>query len=253
MSSWASFFVALFALVQVWAIGLWRRFFRRGTLDIFETGRIEVGYSTLGPTLGLHGTLRAVNRDQFVQGVGLVVTRERDGARHEFPWDVFRGGQKGSEGFAVELPAGFMVSTVLPYRYNILFSDTETRRDIENLLAPVRETWVAKLAAAPPVDDDARLGLFTEYQAEPTHFTTHAELVHALYWNPGWYTLEMSVQTSRPAVPHSRNWRFELSDENVSLLKLNAISSLAFACGFNDANFNFAYPPYESSEPQLAR
>jgi hypothetical protein len=35
---WASFILAVIALVQVWVIALWRRFFRTGSLDIHETG-----------------------------------------------------------------------------------------------------------------------------------------------------------------------------------------------------------------------
>ena len=82
LKGWGSLIVAAVALVQPWVIGLWKKFFRPGTIDIHETGTIEVGYSGFGPTIGLRGTLRAVHRDQFVRDIQLAVAKLKDDSKH---------------------------------------------------------------------------------------------------------------------------------------------------------------------------
>src|ERR1700682_1369881 len=90
LKGWGSLIVATVALIQPWIIALWRKAFRPGSIDIHETGTIEIGYSSFGPTVGLRGTLRAVHHDQFVRIIDLTVIKEKDAARHFFPWVVFR-------------------------------------------------------------------------------------------------------------------------------------------------------------------
>ena len=62
LKGWGSLIIATVALVQPWMIALWKRFVRPGTIDIHETGTIEIGYSSFGPTIGLRGTLREIGR-----------------------------------------------------------------------------------------------------------------------------------------------------------------------------------------------
>jgi hypothetical protein len=249
---WASLIVAVIALVQVWVIALWRRFFRRGSLDIHETGLIEVGFSQFGPTIALLGTLRAINHDQFVRRMRLVITRRRDGARHSFDWESFRGGaSSGQIGF--ETPASFLVSTAEPQRFNVFFSDTETREEVGTWLQRTSLAWQAKLLedseqhAEDPEDDEARLrALYEEFQGEEAHVDTYTELTRITYWNAGQYGLVLQVETSRPERRYERRWEFTLTDEDAESLRLNAISTLRVTCGFAEgARFNFAYARYE--------
>src|SRR5438552_10322360 len=98
LKGWGSLIVAVVALIQPWVIALWRRFFRPGTIDIHETGTIEVGYSGFGPTIGLRGTLRAVHRDQFVRDIQVAIAKVKDGSKHSFEWVVFRAEKLTSTG-----------------------------------------------------------------------------------------------------------------------------------------------------------
>lgn len=116
--------LAAFAVVQVWLIAVWKHFVLSGRLGIFKTGRLEVGYSTFGPTVALNGTLRAERKTLFVREISLTVTRERDGSSHRFEWTAFRSTQLrigSSDPVTLELPAGFNVSPEQPYRYHIFF------------------------------------------------------------------------------------------------------------------------------------
>jgi hypothetical protein len=244
VTAWLSFFVALIALVQVWLVEIWRRFFRRGSVDIVETGRIEVGFSNFGPTLSLYGTLRAVHHDHFVSSITLVVTRERDGATHDFRWEAFRSGASNS---TIELPAAFLITTSEPHRYGIVFVDPTTQAEVDAILAPIRQAWVAEVQGHnPPLATPAEVEAFynNEFMPQPLHAQAHADLQRALYWNPGRYALEMTVHTSRPTAPFTRTWAFVLTDENLASLRLNAIPTLRETCG-RTAQYNFAYPDYQ--------
>jgi hypothetical protein len=75
---YVSAIIAVIALIQPWLLWGWRKFFRRGSIEIFNTSTIEVGYSNLGPTLGLQGTLRGHDREQFIRGITVEVIREAD-------------------------------------------------------------------------------------------------------------------------------------------------------------------------------
>jgi hypothetical protein len=248
VSAWASFVVALVALLQVWAIAIWRRFFRRGTIDIFETGRIEIGFSQFGPTLGLHGTLRAVHVEQFVRDIELEVRRERDGALHTFQWSAFRAEQIGGDQVATSLPAGFLVSQAQPNRYNIFFADLTTQNEVEQLVAPARTAWQTLLAQQAPADDEERDSLFDDFMHDPAHVQAYAQLERLLYWNPGDYTLSFQVNTSRPASRYTRTWRFGLTQDDTTLLELNPIPILSASCGLPVSHFNFAHAEYQPTD-----
>jgi hypothetical protein len=77
--------VAIAALIQPWLIAIWKRYFRRGTVELQTLGNLEVGYSTFGPTLGIVGGVRSIHQDVFIKSVKAVVTRD-DKAEVELEW-----------------------------------------------------------------------------------------------------------------------------------------------------------------------
>src|SRR2546428_9072098 len=84
IKAYGSLALSIFAILQVWIYGVWKRYFRRGIIEVYETGLIEIGYSLFGPTIGLNGTLRALHHDVFIRTIELTVTRESDGATHSY-------------------------------------------------------------------------------------------------------------------------------------------------------------------------
>src|SRR5207253_5016876 len=89
-SRWIQPLIAVLALIQPWIIWLYRKYGRGGDIDVHHTGNVEVGFSALGATVGLQGTLRAADRDFFVSSMTLEVLREADGSRHTLEWGAFR-------------------------------------------------------------------------------------------------------------------------------------------------------------------
>jgi hypothetical protein len=90
LKGWGSLIIAAVALAQPWVIGLFKKCFKRKRVEIYETGAIEIGLSTFGPTVGLFGTLNAMHGDGVVRNMTLKVVRLKDKAEHDFSWRFFR-------------------------------------------------------------------------------------------------------------------------------------------------------------------
>lgn len=139
--------VATLALIQPWIRFFYKRFFRKGRIDIFPTGTMQVGYSGFGPTIGLNGTFRCINQGNFVQSIDLKVIKHKDDSKHYFHWTVFRSQKltlKGEEA-ELELPYSFMINISQPKRYNILFADMNTRDEMQTVLRNVYKDWKTSL------------------------------------------------------------------------------------------------------------
>lgn len=119
--------VSVLALVQVWLIAAWRRL-RKGKIQIHESGTIEIGYGSFGPTIALIGTLRCLHKDVFVDRIVLQVTRVKDNAEHYLNCHAFRPNsiplsQANPPSF--EVASSFLVTTTDAHKYNIFFVDNE--------------------------------------------------------------------------------------------------------------------------------
>jgi hypothetical protein len=250
LKGWGSLIVAAVALVQPWVYALWKRLFRPGDIDIYPSTRIEIGYSGLGPTIGLTGTLRAVHKDQFVESLQLVVTKLKDSSRHDFDWVVLRAGKllsTGTSEVSMELVSGFMLMTNQPYRYNILFQDGQTQTELGKYMDDVRVEWAKVQKPAGSVLED----VFRAFGNQSTTLTdNYTAIDRQMYWEPGSYRLEIIVNTTRPEQSISEEWVFELTSADVKGLRLNPLIILREVCGLT-VTYNFAYPAYqETLEPE---
>jgi hypothetical protein len=249
--------VAVIALAQPWAVGFWNRFIRKAEIDPYETGTVEVGYSSLGATVGLQGVLRAVHRDQFIRDIDLKVVRERDGSTHRFEWAAFRAPSIATDGSQarLETPAGFMLTTASPYRYNIQFYDRELFNEAQGLSQALYPAWQAALleafgGAIPTGVDAAHLRevadeVYEEFSRQELHVGAYTGLDRLCYWEAGSFSLEMNVNTARPTRTFTRRWKFGLSAQDAATLRGNTILIVQLICGQFTGQFNFAFAQYE--------
>jgi len=114
------------ALIQVWVIAAWKRM-RKGSIEIYESGSIEIGYGDLGPSVALIGTLRCLEKDVFIKSMNVEIVRKKDGARHHFRWYAFRpnelslGAQSQPR---LEIAGSFLATPSQPNKYNIFFTES---------------------------------------------------------------------------------------------------------------------------------
>lgn len=78
LEQWGVLIVAFVALAQPWIAFLYKRFFKRPVIRVFEAGKVELGYSNFGPTIALNGTLKVENKDVFIRAIDVELVRESD-------------------------------------------------------------------------------------------------------------------------------------------------------------------------------
>jgi len=243
--------VAVLGLVQPWLLAMWRKFFRKGKVDIFSSGPIEIGYSTFGPTIGLNGTFRCINQALFVNSINLEVIKQKDGSRHLFEWGVFRSQKlthKGEEA-EFELPYGFILSTSQPKRYNIVFFDTSTRDEMQNIIRKVKEEWeklISESQKGITTPEIISKKYYDEFFNSQVHVKAYTKLDRLCYWESGEYLIKLKVYTSKPNQLFEKRWKFRITEEQVNGIRLNVVKILQDICMIPSyGSYNFAYPSYE--------
>ncbi len=232
--------VAVIALIQVWIIGLvrWlRKKFKESYVDIVPFGHIEVSYTTLGPTIGLAGTLRCRGQDLFINSIDLEVIRHRDGAKHVFDWVLFRteklnfigGLQQPELIMEAELPCGMILNTNQSIRYNILFNDVVTADEVNQIIAPLRENWQTFILTE--LESKPIQTLYEEFSKSDIHVERFTKLSRLCYWEAGDYTLIFIIRSSKPDNIFMLKWDFSLTEDNVKLLQGNALNIIREVLG----------------------
>jgi hypothetical protein len=181
-------------------------------IDVHSAGRLEVGFSTFGPTLGLQGTMQALNGDEFISVSKVTVERVADNLRHEFQWAVFRPQSQSFSGTAqqtFEIASGLLLGVAAPRRFNIQFHDSGTADNFRQPLIDLHQLWDRQF-----------------------------------YWIQGAYRMTFELRTSRPAKSFRFNHTFALSDAESKLLRFNCIGCILTTCNVPDIVYNFAFPVY---------
>ncbi|MDP9470949.1 MAG: hypothetical protein M3Q71_09835 [Chloroflexota bacterium] len=272
-----SLLVAIVALVQPWVLALWRRFFRRGDVRVYETrfGNIEVGYTANGATLGLLFTARAVHREQFIRDISVTVIKERDKSHHHFEWRFFRAltlslYQPYQE--TMELPASFLLSPAQPRTLRIVFGDVDLEPEIRVIAERVRALWEEYrpsieadeldeqgrpfLVPLPP-DDSAFLARATASLEQMTKTASYREVLMELdrrcYWEPGRYTMMVKVATTEPKTTHTTSFGFTLTERDSQNLRSNGGMIVRYMVGLPlPGPYLLAFPPYKSDDIEAA-
>jgi hypothetical protein len=225
----------------------------RSRLDIYPAAvsRLEIGFSTFGPTIGLQGTVRAIGTDAFITSARLVVERIADHLRHEFDWAVFgQLAQSGSPLQGLELASGFALPVQSPRRFNIQFHDTVTVERYRQALNDLRQLWIAYLQRQGIVLASTQPGQIRPLY-DAFHTAENAKIANIyqvidreFYWIAGRYRLTLMVTSSRPEKEFTFDYTFDLTMAESDLVRLNTIGCLMAICNVPDLIFNFAYPRY---------
>lgn len=263
--------IGVIALAQPWLIALWRKLFLQGIIEMHETGTIEVGYSSFGATLGLQGTNQAIHQDQFVRSIDVNIVKAKDRSQHRFEWGAFRT-QKfstaGTREAEIELPAGFMLTTAQPRRYNIQFFDVTLQDEMRPHIEGVKTAWqdalkesgiykmleaddtgyATSLLGSTVIDQtqQAVTVLYAKFSTSEVHVKAYTGLDRLCYWEPGRYSMKVSISTARPDRTFERTWEFELTESECASIRLNTTLLVQAAAGRGSGQFQFAYPKYQT-------
>ena len=251
------------ALAQVWVIALWNRFLHQGTLGVYETANIEIGFSTFGPTVSLLGTLRALNKDIFVRRMKVRVIRTSDKAQHTFTWRAFRPSAVmlgAGSAQSLEIAGSFLVTIAAPRQYNVFFASAAFAAQYEHHVQPLRDAWqlfveeqirrvdeqlVGQIARA--LENPAlSAAMFDQFIRAGNATNLHAAISNGFFWHSGDYQLEFIIETDGRPDTVTRRWRLSLSADEEQRLRLNVITLIRELC-YLPIVYNFSYKEYSST------
>jgi len=239
--------VAFAALIQPWLVTVWRKVFKRGKVDIYETPTAEICFSALGATIGLTGTLRSRDRDMFIQSARL--TLGKNGTTRNFHWFAFRvpkisvGTTAGqSAEISMDAPYSFMILMLEPHRFNILFSDTALIQEAQPKVEKLKQEWIPSIQSVEvpelPLDPSVQRNLIKKLRRAHVGFSTTGKyretltfLEKAFPWEAGTYELTLHISTARPDRNHKKTWKVTLSELEVANLRNNISFALEEALG----------------------
>lgn len=256
--------VSFLALAQVWIIAAYKKWVRRGNIHIHESGVLEVGYNSFGPTIALTGTLRCIDYDVFVNKISLSVKRKKDSAQYSFDWYGFGNrtvsfGKGAEENKELEVASAFLVSPTKTFDFNILFVDMGFVSEHRPLVAPFIQKWndhyqkriseisLVQVRSADDLYRDITLktNIYDEFFNTRDATEAFTILDRSFYWTQGEYELTFNVECSDPVKIFKKTWNFVLGEEDVKRLRLNAVIIMKALCGL-PFMFNFSYPEYKN-------
>lgn len=261
----AVFIILALSLAQPWLIKFGNRILKKGNIEINEYGNIEISYGNFGPSIGLDGTVLALNNDFFIQNIELSFRKIKDNSIHKLEWVSFRSptlkfGKESEQTY--ELATGFMLYERRPLRYNIFFSDRETQGEMRPIVNKISKEWMKTFREAGGEQLLSQIGrdvkmqqnlssvmddLFQKFLKEGEEVKKAWEpLTRLCYWDAGNYELTMIVNCSIPKKTFSKTWRFKLTEDDFSNLKLNVMELITDTCN-RPAWYRKAFPGYESS------
>lgn len=208
---------ALVALSQI-VLAVLAKLTTRPRVEVYPTGPVEIGFGRFGPTVTLLGTLRTLKADAFITNIQIIV-RCRDLVRR-FEWRAFKPftfGFRPEEDVRLEPAAPFLLRTVEPFKYHIVFVDDAFVAGLLPQVRPVIDLWwdfKARHAGeeAPP---------YEEFYGRPEVQAVAALLEEKFYWLAGDYELELRLHHSKPGKYAKATYRFALTPQDVAALRDN--------------------------------
>jgi len=212
-------------------------------LSLHPAGVIEVGFSQLGPTLTLFGTLQTRRKDAFVTAITTVVRHVESGKTRSLEWRAFKPytfGLQPTEGnLQVEPVSAFLLKVAAPFKYNTIFVDDEfvtahigLAEEVVDAWDTFEETMVSQKQGSEGIGNLATPGLahYEAFYEQPEIQKIVQQWRDDLSWQVGTY--EMDVQVAYPPETFQAPvYSFTLNEEDIEILQSNVKSIIFHLAG----------------------
>jgi len=229
-----------------WVIILLTRLFRKGQVDFHETVPIQLGYTHVGPLIGLEGVMRAIGVDMFVTKVTLSITKHKDKSIHSFEWWLLRPDelpavQTTGEKWRSPYPITIVASQ--SQLHAITFIDLQAYSEIRSIEDRLYEAWNQlrnQTFQGSLYPDPERLrNLFKQFRSSKLYTEPFSHINKLCYWDAGSYSLEIFIHASNPDGVFSKKWQFEITREQIRTFELNVPIILQEVCGLRQSQYRY--------------
>lgn len=221
-------------------------------MRIHPIGKIQVHFGPFGSGLVLSGAIQAIHAQQFLTSIQLKVTHDQTREQLMLRWrilypDPFNTLTDGNH--RKELPAGIMVNPQQAYRFTAFFANPDVEVETITLInGALQSHWSDLLgsllteligSAGTRVEetliqgqiDGLRKRIQTGLVESEAYSWAKRTLESAFSWNPGSYSLRITVSTAEPDNSFSYDSGFELSPTCVERLRRNIEPALGELSG----------------------
>jgi len=242
IEKYGAFILSGIAIFEFWIKIIWDSFIKNGKLLFYETDIIDISYSIWGITIGLHGTVRALDNDIFISKVELKVIRKKDKAEHLMQWLAFTSPglhYSGNEPQKTEVPYGLMISKSAPHLINIAFNDIDLANELRSHHNKYLNEWFEvceKISEINPYYDQKvtvsqetitrQKQIVEEFKSSKTRIDYFGFLDKNCFWDKGEYELYVYFYTSKPDKKYCYEYKFQITAEENERIKFNNITIL---------------------------
>jgi hypothetical protein len=241
LAQWAAFIISTLAFFRPNLDRWYQRAFKKGHIDIHPLYQIEIGFSNLGPSIWLCGTLHSKNSDFFIKNIKAKVVKAKDKSQHEFSWSGFRSDILVSNNDTVTIRRVncFSLKENNSFFYNIFFQDIQASQDIAKHILQCQRELISFMQAS-NIDrvEDLTPDNLTIFKQESSFYSLSEKLQRENYWDPGEYTLEISIETTENQNPFTFVWNFDISEDESQRIRLNHVP-ITDICLSGKTNFDF--------------
>lgn len=251
--------IAVYGVMQLWIISFYKNVLKRPRLSNIRAGKVELGYSEYGPTMGIAGTLLVDRKSLVIANATVKITRKRDGMTHLFTWNAFRNPELlliASKDPKIEMAYAFLLREGTPHRYNIFFSDVSTQASMATHAQAHRDEWhdyrykneevTKERIRSEGMSEDGAIELLAQEfdKISKTKMALWDITNRNCYWEPGEYSAILEIKSDKDKSVWSEQFRFIIAESHFKSLQLNCVA-IEKNIRTENARFNFAYLDYE--------
>jgi hypothetical protein len=229
---WTQIVTAVVAVGGLLRPEITRLFLRfRKKVSVTTYGKIEIGFSTLGPVIGLVGRVKAHECSTEIFSFDGEVIRLRDKATHRFSWFASRPLSQPIIGIRPDQLHEYTV--VIPYSiganeerlFNYLLRDNETSDRITHTMKPLIDKINNGQNLLQRPDE------VTQLRNSKVFLDAYNSLGELNYWHAGDYSLIIAAKDANERKLFEVTKLFSISNDDANALKLNNVACLESVLG----------------------
>lgn len=214
-------FLAIMALIQPWAIAIFKKVFKPLKVSFIPSAKIKLYYNRSGAYIYCGGVIEAKNRSAVIKDISAKVIRQNDKAELTMDWSsfivpVFQS-VGGNPVTTNEIARPFMVGENNLDPIFVEFANADTV--MVNRLNKIHEKLTLEAKQIYNINtpfDNAK----EQLQAIPEYKIFREELVENFYWKASEYQLELSIRHSDDKVEIYR-YLFSLNQDEINEFRDN--------------------------------
>ena len=219
-------FLAIMALVQPWAITIFKKVFKPLKVSFIPSSKIKLYYNRSGAYIYCGGVIEAKNRSAIIKNISAKIVRQNDKAELVMDWSCFMvpifQSVGGNPVTTNEIARPFMVGENNLNPVFVEFANADTM--MTNRLSKIHEKLTLESKQIYNISipfENAK----EQLQAMPEYKIFREELVENFYWKASDYQLELSISHSNNKVEIYK-YRFSLNQDEIDEFRNNIDESM---------------------------